>query len=62
MNISRATAEALVELLEELQEYMDDKADCESFPDGTHHPNKEMEFLGSIIEALTYLRFSDDPS
>jgi hypothetical protein len=62
MNISRATAEELTELLEDLLEYMDQRADCESFADGTHNPNKEMRFLVSIQEALQYLRFPDDPS
>jgi hypothetical protein len=61
MNISRASAAELRELLLDLQEYMDQRADCESFADGTHHPNKEMQLLNRINEAVDFLRQPDDP-
>lgn len=62
MNISRASAEELRELLLDLQEYMDQRADIsEKYEYGDPIPNTEMKLLVRINEAVDYLRFPDDP-
>ena len=42
----------LIELLEELEDYFEDKADAD-YQEGRFVPNEEMRFLVRIREALT---------
>lgn len=49
----RVRYEALLEALQECEEYFDDRADAEYFPDSaTPHPNKEMTLLTLVRDAI----------
>ncbi len=50
---------ALIELLTDLESYMDNKADLESADYGAMTPNKEAGFLARISEALRGLGAPD---
>lgn len=66
MNISRASAEELLDLLSELEDYFEGKVDVVDGDYGTPEPNKEMRLCSRIKEAANYLMrklaVHDDPS
>lgn len=56
INLSSKQLSNLEDLLTDLEEYMQPKADIEDGVDFRHVPNKEMKFLDRIQEALGQLK------
>lgn len=62
MNISKATAEDIIDLLEQFRDEL--ALDAQYIPDGhgAAFPNDAMALLERVKFAINFLRFPDDPS